>query len=103
MLSSISSHFSSSSNSREKDDSLTKSVQRILSVWEERHVFEPESISKFKTIMGTPVLFTAALCPWRPQNIKPLGMRLAFIAVGFLSLQPQDPSTPTVALVVSQM
>lgn len=36
---------------REKDDSLQKAVQRILSVWEERNVFEHNSLAKFKSIL----------------------------------------------------
>ena len=40
---------------REKDESLRKAVLRILAVWEERHVFEQESVSKFKTIISKPL------------------------------------------------
>lgn len=38
---------------REKKDSLQKSVERIVSVWEERKVFEQDVIVRFKTILGT--------------------------------------------------
>ena len=37
---------------REKDESLQKSVLRILAVWEERHVFEQDLLTKFKTIIS---------------------------------------------------
>ena len=37
---------------RENDESLQKAVLRILTVWEERQVFDHDSLSKFKAIMG---------------------------------------------------
>ena len=37
---------------RDKDESLQKSVLRILAVWEERHVFEQDLLTKFKTIIS---------------------------------------------------
>ena len=33
---------------RKKDDSLIKSTERIISVWEERHVFDAAALSRFK-------------------------------------------------------
>ena len=38
--------------SREKDSSLVKSVERIVSVWEERKVFDSDVILRFKSILG---------------------------------------------------
>lgn len=38
--------------SREKGDSLRKSVERIVSVWEDRNVFEPDVIIRFKSLLG---------------------------------------------------
>ncbi len=64
---------------REKDDSLQKAVQRILSVWEERNVFEHDSLTKFKAI----------LCKWFVWK--------AVVAVPtVLCYQLQDLSMPTV-------
>ena len=34
------------------DDSLRKSVERIISVWEERKVFESDAIIRFKSLLG---------------------------------------------------
>ena len=38
--------------SKDKDESLRKSVERIISVWEERKVFEPDVIIRFKSLLG---------------------------------------------------
>lgn len=38
--------------SREKDESFRKSVERVIGVWEERKVFEPEAIVRFKSMLG---------------------------------------------------
>ena len=38
--------------SREKDESFSKAVERIISVWEERKVFEPDAIVRFKSMLG---------------------------------------------------
>lgn len=38
--------------SREKDESFRKSVERVISVWEERKVFEPDTIVRFKSMLG---------------------------------------------------
>ena len=38
--------------SREKDDSFRKSVERVISVWEERKVFESDAIVRFKSMLG---------------------------------------------------
>lgn len=38
--------------SREKDESFCKAVERIISVWEERKVFEPDAIVRFKSMLG---------------------------------------------------
>lgn len=37
---------------REKEGPLQKSVERIISVWEDRKVFEPDVIIRFKSILG---------------------------------------------------
>ena len=37
-----------SSCCRSKDDSLAKSTERIISVWEERHVFDATALSRLK-------------------------------------------------------
>ena len=38
--------------SQTKDESVCKSVERIISVWEERKVFEPDTIVRFKSMLG---------------------------------------------------
>lgn len=38
--------------SKEKDDSLSKSVERIVSVWEERKVFDSDAILRLKSLLG---------------------------------------------------
>jgi regulator of Ty1 transposition protein 103 len=38
--------------SQEKDESFRKSVERVISVWEERKVFEPDTIVRFKSMLG---------------------------------------------------
>lgn len=47
--------------SREKDNSLLKSVERIVNVWEERKVFEADVIIRFKSILGTNPFLTPSL------------------------------------------
>lgn len=39
--------------SRSKDDSLTKSTNRIISVWDERHVFDADVLSQFKSALAS--------------------------------------------------
>ena len=68
---------------REKDESLQKSVLRILAVWEERRVFEQDLLTKFKTIIS-----------------KLSDVHTHTHAHSSLSL---DQHTPTAALAVSQM
>lgn len=68
---------------REKDESLQKSVLRILAVWEERRVFEQDLLTKFKTIIS-----------------KLSNVHTHTHAHSSLSL---DQHTPTAALAVSQM
>ena len=41
--------------SREKDESLCKSVERIISVWEERKVFESDVILRLKSLLGNAI------------------------------------------------
>ena len=70
---------------RDKDESLQKSVLRILAVWEERHVFEQDLLTKFKTIIS------------KLSNVHThIHMLIA------LSLSP-DQRTPTAVLAVSRM
>lgn len=38
--------------SQEKDESFRKSVERVISVWEERKVFESDAIIRFKSMLG---------------------------------------------------
>lgn len=43
--------------SKEKVDSLRKSVERVVSVWEERKVFDAEVIVRLKSILGDVINF----------------------------------------------
>ncbi|XP_003391384.2 PREDICTED: regulation of nuclear pre-mRNA domain-containing protein 1A-like, partial [Amphimedon queenslandica] len=38
---------------KDKDQSVTKSVTHVISIWKERRVFEDETISKFNTILSS--------------------------------------------------
>ena len=48
---------------RDKDQSVTKSVTHVVSIWKERRVFEDETISKFNTILSEG-LFLLLLHPY---------------------------------------
>lgn len=38
--------------SSDKNNSICRSVERIISVWEERKVFDPDAIVRFKSMLG---------------------------------------------------
>ena len=38
--------------SREKDSSLQRSVERIVNIWEERKVFDGETVGKLRSLLG---------------------------------------------------
>ena len=61
---------------RDKDQSVTKSVTHVISIWKERRVFEDESISKFNTILseGLLLLYTILLY----VNSLPPSLSLSF-------------------------
>ncbi len=55
--------------SKEKDDSLSKSVERIVSVWEDRKVFESDTILRLKSLLG---MASDVVCIHHPPCNPPL-------------------------------
>ena len=40
------------SRARSKDDTLLRSVERVINVWEERQIFDTAILIRFKAVLG---------------------------------------------------
>lgn len=72
--------------SREKDESFRKSVERIIAVWEERKVFEPDTIIRFKSML------CKIVCP--PPTPNPCYPRQNLLLLHFTISGILDPLRP---------
>ena len=69
-------------SSRVKDEAFLKSVGRIITIWEERNVFEMDALTRFKASLGETVHFVL----YKAWVLKSVSLGPA-VSVMFISMQ----------------